>query len=316
MNDQIEQWRVNAYEANVYHLSQQEGSAIEPLCVHKSFVGKADFFDRLGEATAQDKVGRNVDTPNLDIDHSRRMCTTATRHWGTLVDRRDKMENIHNPEHEYAKAAAMGIGRRMDQVLIEAALGTARTGEEGAGTQTLGNAQKVAAVDAGALSLPNVALVRKMKRLMDSGKVKGKRWLIYTAEFLEAMLGETEVTSSDFNTVKALVAGEVDTFLGFKWINCEELADYDISDFDADNFLFNTSTGLYDAGGTDMVGTEKLVIGLAEGGLIRGESQGSLFTRITEREDKCYSGQVYTSVDKGGVRMEEAKVVQGIYLAS
>jgi hypothetical protein len=32
------------------------------------------------------------------------------------------------------------------------------------------------------------------------------------------MLGETEITSSDFATVKALVSGEVDTFMGFKFV--------------------------------------------------------------------------------------------------
>ena len=36
------------------------------------------------------------------------------------------------------------------------------------------------------------------------------------------MLRETEVTSSDFNTVKALVNGELDTFVGFKLVLIED----------------------------------------------------------------------------------------------
>jgi hypothetical protein len=41
MNSQIEAWRVQAYAANVYHLSQQEGSMISPFCRKEMFTGKA-----------------------------------------------------------------------------------------------------------------------------------------------------------------------------------------------------------------------------------------------------------------------------------
>lgn len=317
MNSQIETWRVQQYAANVYHLSQQEGSVIEPLCRHESFTGKADFFDRLGQAAAQDKVGRNTDTPNLNIDHSRRMVVTVTREWGTLVDRKDKLQNIHSPENEYAKAAAMGLGRRKDQVLIEAAFNAAATGEDGSSSTALGNAQKITAVDSGALAYPNVQLLRKAKRKMDAGKVKGKRWIIHAADFLEALLAETEVGSSDYNTVRALVNGELDTFMGFSFKHCEEIDAYTAQSgsFDSADYHFDTTTGLYNGSGTDLGGTEKVALALAEGGLIRGETQNSFIARISEREDKGYSGQVYTAIDMGGVRMEEVKVVQLIYKA-
>ena len=38
------------------------------------------------------------------------------------------------------------------------------------------------------------------------------------------MLGTTEVTSSDFNTVKALAQGDINTFLGFNFIVSNRLA--------------------------------------------------------------------------------------------
>src|SRR4051812_4338455 len=117
MNSQIENHRVVQFGANVYHLAQQEGSVIAPLVRKEVFTGKAEFFDRLGKATASDKVGRNTDTPNNNIDHTRRMITTITREWGTLVDRKDKLQNIHMPESEYAKAAVMALGRKRDRVL-------------------------------------------------------------------------------------------------------------------------------------------------------------------------------------------------------
>lgn len=315
MNSQIETWRVQAYAANVFHLSQNEGSMIASRVRQEQFVGKAEFFDRLGEATAQDKVDRNSDTPNLNIDHSRRMLTTVTREWGTLVDRKDKMQNIHKPENEYVKAAMWGLGRKFDNVLIDAAFGYAMTGESGATQTALGNAQKVTAVASSVLAYPNVQLIRKTKRVMDHAKVKGKRTIVHSADFLEAMLAETTATSSDYVNLKALINGDISHYLGFDWVLCEEIDAYLASTYDTNTYKFSTTTGLYDSSGTALGGTEKVALAFAEGGLILGENINGRIARVDERSDKSYSGQVYAAQDMGGVRMEEARVVQMIYKA-
>ncbi len=284
------------------------------LCRSEEFTGKAEFFDRLGLATAVDKTGRNTDTPNLDIAHSRRMVTTVTREWGTLVDRKDKVQNIHNPENEYSVAAQNALGRKMDSIIIDAALAAARTGEDGAGTQTLGNLQKVASVASAAIDYANVQVLRKAKLIMDRNEVMGQRVLVHGADFLESLLAATAVTSSDFNTVKALVMGEVDTFLGFKFIHSEIVSGLLAASYDADTFLYNTTTGLYEAAATAVGATNKVAIAMVCDGIILGKNPNSI-ARVSEREDKSYSTQVYASIDCGATRMEEAKVVQIIYKA-
>lgn len=315
MNFQIEQWRVLQFAANVYQLSQQKGSRLAGLCRRESFVGKAEFFDRLGLAIAQDKTDRNGETPNLDIPHSRRMLTTLTRHWGTLVDRKDKLQNIHNPESEYSVAAQNALGRLMDDIILKAALGSAKSGEDGSSSVSLGNSQKVAAVSGGAIAKGNVQALRKAKLIMDQNEVMGPRYFICGADFLENLLSQTEVTSSDFNTVRALVNGEIDSFLGFKFIHSEIVSGYKATDYDADTFLYDTSTGLYAGGGSAVGATDKVAVACSEGGLILGENTGGRIARIDERSDKSYSGQVYAAMDLGALRMEEAKVVQVIYKA-
>jgi hypothetical protein len=65
----------------------------------------------------------------------------------------------------------------------------------------------------------NVAKLREAKKLLDKNNVPGEgRCMLVHANNLQSLLGETEVTSADFNTVRALVSGEIDTFLGFKFI--------------------------------------------------------------------------------------------------
>lgn len=321
MNSQIEAWRVQQYAGNVYQLSQQKGSRLATLVRNEEFTGKAEFFDRLGLALAQDKTGRNTDTPNLNINQDKRMVSTITREWGTLVDRKDKVQQIHNPENEYAIAAQNALGRKLDLVIIDGALTTARTGEDGSGTQTLGNAQKIACVASNALATANIGGILAMKKKLDQSEAVGPRYLIHNGNFLSKLLNVTQITSADYNTIKALVAGEIDTFLGFKWIRTELTPGsggpgaLPVTSYDADTFLFDPATGLYQGGGTALTGTEEVAIGIVGDGVLLGKNPNAL-ARIDERSDKSYATQVYAAMDFGAVRMEEAKVVQLMYSPS
>lgn len=306
MNSQIETWRIAQYAANVYQLSQQKGSRLANLVRKEQFKGKAEFFDRLGLATAQRKVSRNSDTPNLDIAHSRRMVTTEMYEWATLVDRKDKLENIHSPENEYAVSARNALGRSMDDILIAAALGTARTGESGSTNTVLGNTNKIASLSAAnALDYLNIEALLLAKYLLDASEVEGQRYLVHRAIDLQSLLSQTQVTSADYNSVKALVAGELDTFLGFKFIRSERLPLASAND--GSTFLWGTD-GLYSGGGTAVQATDRNCFAFVGDGLLLGMNE-QMVGRIDEREDKSYSTQVYASMDLGGVRMEEEKVV-------
>jgi hypothetical protein len=309
MNSQIETWRVQQYTANVYHLSQQKGSRVGPVVRTEVFKGKSEAFDRLGLSTAQKKTSRNSDTPNLDIAHSRRTVTTAMYEWATLVDRKDKLQNIHDPENQYSISARNALGRSMDDVLISAALGSAATGEDGSGTTALGTAQNIVALASGNISKMNVNALLMAKNIFDAAEVEGPRYFIHTAGMLMSMLQQTQVTSSDYNTVRALVRGEIDTYLGFKFIHSERLPLTSATASAA--YTFDPTTGLYSAssGYVSLGGTEVAGICFIGDGLLLGKNEEAV-GRIDERTDKSYSHQVYASMDFGAVRMEEVKVVQ------
>jgi len=64
----------------------------------------------------------------------------------------------------------------------------------------------------------NLTKLRNAKRLLDKNNVPmDGRCILVSASGLESLLGETSITSADFNSVRALVSGEIDTFLGFKF---------------------------------------------------------------------------------------------------
>ena len=143
---------------------------------------------------------------------------------------------------------------------------------------------------------------------MDASEAIGPRYLVHNAAQLQNLLGQTQVTSADYNSVKALVNGELDTFLGFKFIHTELLLP---SSTYSSAFTFDPSTGLYStAAGNLAIPTGAVsAIAFVGDGMILGKNEEAI-GRIDERADFSYNMQVYNSMDFGSVRMEEVKVVE------
>mgnify|MGYP003642315104 FL=1 len=277
MSSQITTAFVQQYSANIQMLSQQMGSLLRDKVRVESIVGKNAFFDQVGSVTAQLRTSRHADTPQSDTPHSRRRVSLADYEFADLIDQQDKVRLLIDPTSSYAQAAAMAMGRAMDDVIITAALGTAFTGETGTGTETVQTG-----VVKGTSGL-TVAKLISAKDLLDKADVDPSipRHIIVGPEQLGNLLGDSEVTSSDFNTVKALVRGELDSYLGFK--------------FTVSNRLPKT-------------GNDRTCIAYAQDGLLLGIGK-DISARIDERADKSYATQVYYCQTIGATRMESAKVV-------
>ena len=277
MSSQITTAFVQQYSANIQMLSQQMGSLLRDKVRVESIVGKNAFFDQVGSVTAQLRTSRHADTPQSDTPHSRRRVSLADYEFADLIDQQDKVRLLIDPTSSYAQAAAMAMGRAMDDVIITAALGTAFTGETGTGTETVQTG-----VVKGTSGL-TVAKLISAKDLLDKADVDPSipRHIIVGPEQLGNLLGDSEVTSSDFNTVKALVRGELDSYLGFK--------------FTVSNRLPKT-------------GNDRTCIAYAQDGLLLGIGK-DISARIDERADKSYATQVYYCQTIGATRMEKAKVV-------
>jgi hypothetical protein len=283
MSSQITTAFVEQYSANIQMLSQQMGSLLRDAVRIESIVGKDAYFDQIGKVTAQLKVSRHSDTPQIDTPHSRRRCSLADYEFADLIDQQDKVRLLIDPTSSYAKAAAYAMGRAMDDVIIAAALGTANTGVSG-GTAVALPAANITAVGTGGANTMNIAKLALAKQKLDAGDVDPsiKRHIVVSPTEIQDLLNNTTVTSSDFNTVKALVQGEIDSFMGFK--------------FHVSNRL--TANG---AGNTQC-------IAFAEDGLLLGIGK-DVTARIDERSDKSYATQVYYCQTIGATRMEEAKVI-------
>jgi len=281
MSTEITTAFVEQYKSNVLHLAQQKGSRLRDTVRFESVTGKNFFFERIGATAAAKRTTRHSDTPRMDTPHSRRRVSMDDYDWADLIDQEDKVRMLITPQSEYAMAGANAMGRAMDTSIIEAAVGNAFGGVAGGTTIALPSAQKVVHGSTGL----TVAKLLAAKEIIDSSDVddEEERCCVLSAGQVTDLLNSTEVKSSDYNTVKALAQGQLDTFLGFKFIRSQRLGT------DADG---NRQVTVYCRSG----------IGLALGSDIQ--------TRITERDDKNYATQVFLSMTIGATRVEDEKVVE------
>ncbi len=273
---------VEQYSANIQLLSQQFGSRFRGAVDSEPVVGKSAFFDQVGATTALLRTTRHSDTPRVDTPHARRRVTLADYDWADLIDNEDRVRMLSDPTSPYAAAANAAMNRAMDDIIIAATTGVAYTGVAGATATTLPTTYDVGiAADTTGLT---VAKLIKAKKGLDSQEVDESipRFMSVGSQQLSDLLKTTEVTSSDYNSIKALVSGQVNTFMGFNFIRSERLP-------------ITTGVRLCSAWALDGV---KLGIG------------ADITVRITERADKNYAVQVFFSMVLGATRMEESKVLR------
>lgn len=139
------------------------------------------------------------------------------------------------------------------------------------------------------------------------------RYFICTPEEIYAMLGELEVTNYDYNNVKALAEGKVDTFMGFKFVTTN-LINRGAQVVSGQTMTFDKATGMYTGVNADTnnlapAATAKRCFAVAGDAVILGYGE-DIKTRMSERDDKNYNAQVYVEMTLGGMRLEDEKVIQ------
>lgn len=274
---------VEQYSSNVTHLSQQMGSKLRGAVDVESVKGKQAYFDQIGAVAAQVRTTRHGSTPLIETPHSRRAVSLADYEWSDLIDDLDKVRLLIDPTSAYAKAAAAAMGRSMDDVIIASLGGTAQAASNSTSLSSvaLPAGQKITVAATGL----TVSKLLDAKYTLDAADVDPsiKKYIVVGPKQIQDLLNTTEVKSADFNTVKALAQGDINSFMGFNFIMSNRLA----VDGNSDRLVYAFTE--------DAI---KLAIG------------SDVKARIDERNDKSYATQVYYSMAIGASRMEEAKVVE------
>ena len=254
MSTQITTAFTKHYSDNVSLLVQQQGSRLRNACrLETGKRGEEVFMERIGSTDAQVVTSRHADSPLIDTPHDRRRVVPTSYDWGDMVDDADKVRMLIDPTSPYAVNAAYAMGRAIDSKVITEALGTASTGKTGSGSQTLPSSQKVA-VDfhtydgaTGDVGL-SVGKLLEARRILGAGEADdydmgGRPNLFLVANSLQlaklladssfasaSAAGGVSAASADYNSVRALVSGEINTFMGFQFIRSELITTDSASD--------------------------------------------------------------------------------------
>jgi len=167
--------------------------------------GNTVKFPKIGKGVATVRVPQTDVTP-LNVTYSQ---VTATMTDYIAAEYSDIFHQSHvnfDERRELVQVVSKSIARRMDQICIDALNAAA-------------SPSTVATGVGGAASNMNIDKLRAAAKALNEKNVpaEGRHLLMHSSQ-LDALLGETETTSSDFATVKALVRGEINTFMGFNII--------------------------------------------------------------------------------------------------
>ena len=281
---------------------QQTGSKllnlIDPLMVHRGVKGEMDEHDRLGAAEATDITTRHGDTTYLNPAHTRRWARLVPSEGAVLIDKADKVRTLIDAQSGYRSTVVSALGRRTDRHIINALGGTALTGVEGAGTQALPSAQKVAIG-----TTPNDVLtltkIKTSAALLDKAGVPAgaeNRIFAYAPGQTPALLAITQASSSDFTKNKIYDKGSMDgiEWMGFLWVLIPDVLDPDSAVLNRMLPLSSTTRSCY-AFGRGAVGASI------------GEDIQSFIDVLPA---KRHSTQVRSSMDMAAVRVWDNAVVE------
>lgn len=214
----VENHFTTEFSTNWIHRVQQSKGRLDAFVDDESFNGERKRFDRLHKQTDREKTERNAPTNPATPGSDSVWAYRRTFDLPNILDENDSknLGALVLPTSDYVKSHAMAYHRRMDQLAWQAALDSVMTGELGTTPEALPASQKIAHGSTG-LTLAKLITANELLEGADLEE-DAPRVLVVSPQQLTNLLNTTEIRSADYNSVKALVNGAVDTFMGFKFI--------------------------------------------------------------------------------------------------
>jgi len=236
---QIDQHFIVAYENSWQLLLQQLDSRLKERVKLVSASGAAVRFNQMDKIAMAAVSSKNAATPTIDITMPSRWAYPTAYDVANIVDEFDEifLGSVSNPTSEIMQSQVAAYNRTVDGIIRDAATGSAtETDTSSKGIQvtksvaydTTNNQIAKDRVPFGGTAVNSgltIDKVRYAKYKLDKNEVPAEdRVLVISAAEVSDLLSTTEVSNSLYNSVRALVDGQVDSFLGFKIVRYEGLA--------------------------------------------------------------------------------------------
>jgi hypothetical protein len=283
-NSPIATHHVLQFTTNVELLLQQEKPHFSGSVEEGSYVGKAgQVVAQYGEAEMLPLLQADWkgDTLWSEIDHQQRWVLPSDFAVSLPVASQDQLRLITEPKDPYARAIRAAYARKYDDLIITAAIGQAKTGPYDAMVDTTLPVAQQIPVNSSGLTLAKLLLAREILEAAENDPNE-PRYMATTSRQISELLNTTEIKSADYNTVKALAQGQINTFMGFTFLRSQRLK---------------------------KATTTRSCFAWQKSGIHLG-AWNRLEVRVDERPDKNYVWQIYARATLGATRTQEKKVVQ------
>jgi hypothetical protein len=190
----------------VKHAFQNASLLRDTVTVRNNVIGDTYKFRAMGKGLANQKA-TSADVDPMDVAHS--LITATLQNWNApeYTDIFDQAEVNFDEKQELATTIAGALGRRLDQLVIDAM-----------------DAASPTAVGVGTTGLLATDLIDAKVELVKQGVGSGDLYCAINAAGLAGLLADEKTTSADYQAVKALVNGEINTFAGFNVVVIEDRA--------------------------------------------------------------------------------------------
>lgn len=300
MADPIQEWKVETWRQNVFHLAQQEMQKLQgTVATANGEPSKRIGMDRLAPMRGErGRPSRFAPTPNIGSDETRRWINPEFWSFGKVVDRWDQLETIHMLTNQYSRAGASDMARFHDEKIIGTfdpaftaftqivggALGTVDEGEETTAAVIFDVTNQLIAASAAGMTRSKItqAHVKFLENDYDPAR-HGPRTMVYSPQALITLLADDSLVQLEFVQVRGLMEGRpAPGLMGF------------------DNWIPSTLLPkVGDIRRCVAYALEAVVLGMWDGG----------FARASEREDLRYRPQIYMEEMRNAARLEDKYVV-------
>lgn len=206
MSNQLTANAIASFDAMVKHAYQGSSMLRPSVRLKTGVVGSTHRFPKMGKGTATQRVPQ-TDVVPMNVAHTNRTATLTDWNAPEYTDIFNQAEVNYSEQKELAQVIAGAIGRREDQLILDA-LDAAST--------TLTVSTDIGGVGTGL----NAAKVRRTKKLLIAQGVKFNKTdqtFVIAAQGLEDLLGDGDANTIDKNAVKMLVDGEITYWVGFNF---------------------------------------------------------------------------------------------------
>jgi hypothetical protein len=191
-------------------LAYQGGSKLRDTVEYRTgVVGDTYKFRLMGKGRGHLRTGSSSLVVPMDINHSLPSATLSDHEHPEYTDIYDQATVNFDEKRKLTETIGKAMGRTEDQLIIDAVkAGTFNT------TATAGQGFQI---NAGATAF-TTAKLRLLRAYYDDLEVEEDINIIVSGAGMQSLLSNTETTSSDFNTIKALVGGSLEgnVFMGFR----------------------------------------------------------------------------------------------------